>query len=327
MEFMNDTNWEARLFTGAIDEQQIGAWLVARATFQVDRARGRLIPTEVRWPVFHEKVNTRYGTFPSDNHPMHRGCDLVVLGRARCERPTARTHASFTVGDFTRRIDVIGDRRWVRSAGGALVASSPVPFTAMELDWTHAFGGRSETHGEPIEHPLNPDGIGVYGDEECAEGGALPNLEDPAEPIRAWTDSPVPAAWGPVARSLPWQMSERVKAQGWTAERPPTGPEFDALVRGCTPAASVPRNVAPGVRGDEAVSIALGDDRWDFTLPGWNLRVDVSVGAQRAEHRTSISGLWFLADTQLLVVSFRSRWRYLMRPREARAAKLYAAAA
>jgi hypothetical protein len=327
MELINDTNWEARLFTGAIDDVQVGGWLVARATYAVDAARGRLIPTEVRWPVFHERVVTRYGTFPSDNHPRHRGCDLVVLGSARCRAPTPRTTASFGVGDFTRSIDVIGDRRWERDAHGELVASAPRPFTEMPLDWSRAFGGRAEVHGEPVEHPLNPGGMGVCGDEASAEGVALPNLEDPAAPIAAWSDSPVPAAWGPVPRSLPWQMSERSQAQGWTPDRPPTATDFERLVRGCTPAASVPRNVAPELRGDERVRIALGDDRWDFTLPGWRLQVDVQVGAEQFARRTSVSGLWFLADTQLLVVTFRSRWRYRMRARETRRARLYAMAA
>lgn len=327
MDFINDTRWEARMFTGAIDDSQIGGWLVARATFEVDQARARLIPTEVRWPVFHEKVVTRYGTFPSDNHPMHRGCDLVILGSARCRQPTARTKASFTVGDFTRTIDVIGDRRWVRDERGELTPSEPRPFTEMSLDWTRAYGGRAESHGEPVEHPLNPVGKGVCIDEVSAEGVSLPNLEEPTTPIGTWMDSPVPAAWGPVDRSLPWQMSDAVRAQGWEAAPPPTRAAFDALVRGCAPAASAPRNVAPEVRGAERVGIALGDDRWDFTLPGWNLRVDVQVGDERLVRRTSVSGLWFLADTQLLVVTFRSRWRYRMRPRETRAARLYAMAA
>jgi hypothetical protein len=324
MELINETNWESRLFTGAIDDEQVGGWLVTRATFAVDRARGRIVPTEVRWPVFHDRVVTRYGTFPSDNHPRHAGCDLVVLGSARCRRPTTRTTASFSVGGFTRSIDVVGDRRWERDARGALVASEPRPFTEMSLDWSRAYGGRAETHGEPVEHPLNPMGRGVCVEEASAEGVALPNLEDPESPVRAWSDAPVPAAWGPVARSLPWQMNDRGRALGWGPEHTPGPREFDAMVQACTPAASVPRNVAPAVRGDERVRIALGDDAWDFTLPGWNLRVDVEVGAERSTRSTSVSGLWFLADTQLLVVSFRSRWRYRMRPRETRRARLYA---
>lgn len=327
MDFTNDTQWDARLFTGALDDQQMGGWMVARATFEVDRARGRLIPTEVRWPVFHDPVDTRYGTFPSDNYPVHRGCDLVVLGSARCRQPIARSRASFTVGDFTRSIDVIGDRRWVRDPAGALVPSAPTPFTSMDLDWTRAFGGTVDHRGEPCAHPMNPTGRGAYPDEASAEGCALPNLEDPAQPIRHWNDGPTPAAWGPIARAQPWQLREAVARQGWTTTEEATNEAFLALARACTPAAAVPRNVAPAVRGDEAVSIALGDDRWDFTLPGWNLQVRVTVGAEQFVRRTVVSGLWFLADTQLLVVSFRTRWRYLMRPREVRAATLFARAA
>lgn len=327
MDFINETNWEARLFTGAIDDTQVGGWLVVRATYEVDRARGRLVPTEVRWPVFHDNVVTRYGTFPSDNHPAHHGCDLVVLGNARCHRPTTRTSASFRVGEFLRSIDVFGDRRWVRKAGGTLVPSNPEPFVEMPLDWSRAYGGDALLRGDRYEHPMNPSGRGSYADEASAEGGHLPNLEDSSELIERWNDGPTPAAWGPVARAQPWQMQEAVAKQGWTRANQPTSAEFMRVARGCTPAAAVPRNVAPMVRGNEAVSICLGDDRWDFVLPGWSLRVRVEVGADRGMHRAAVSGLWFLADTQLLVATFRTRWRYPMRPRETRAATLFALAA
>lgn len=323
MELVNDTAWEARLFTGAIDDKQMGAWLVTRATFLVDRERGRLIPTEVRWPIFHEPVTTRYGTFPSDNYPVHRGCELLILGSARCRQPVRRTRASFVVGAFNRSIDVVGDRRWVRSAAGALVPSEPEPFSAMSLDWTRAYGGSCEVHGEPSAHRLNPVGKGLCYDAETCEGTPLPNLEDPDEPIRAWSDTPTPAAWGPVPCSTPWQMRERLS--GWRTA--PSDEEFAALAKSVTPSASVPRNTATAVRGDEDVVIELGDDRWAFALPGWSLKVDVRVGDDRSRQRTSASGLWFLADTQLLVVTFRSRWRYALRPRETRSATLHARAA
>lgn len=323
MELVNDTAWEARLFTGAIDERQMGAWLVARATFSVDRARGRLVPTEVRWPIFHQQVATRYGTFPSDNHPMSRGCELLILGSARCERPVRRIRTTFTVGDFSRSIDVIGDRRWVRSEEGTLVPSEPEPFTAMSLDWARAYGGSTEADGEPAAHRLNPIGKGLCLGAESCEGAPLPNLEDPAEPIAAWSDTPTPAAWGPVPRVTPWQIRELLTGR----RDPPSEEEFAALAKAVTPSASVPRNTAPAVRGDEEVTIELGDNRWAFSLPGWNLKVDVEVGGERSWQRTTVSGLWFLAETQLLVVTFRSRWRYPLRPRETRSARLHALAA
>lgn len=327
MDFINDTNWEARLFTGSLDDEQLGGWMVARATFRVDRERGRLIPTEVRWPVFHERVHTRYGTFPSDNYPMHRGCDLVVLGRARYTQPTARGRASFKVGEYERAIEIVGNRRWARAADKSLVPTAPEPFTEMGLDWTNAYGGLAVRDGEQIIHPMNPIGRGVYLDEESAEGQGLPNLEDPDEPIRRWSDAPTPAAWGPVERAQPWQMQAAIRRQGWTESSDPTRAEFMRVARSCTPAAAVPRNVCPSVLGDEDVTIALGDDRWSFTLPGWRFQVRVDVGAERSLHRVDMSGLWFLADTQLLVATFRSRWRYLIRPRETRTATLLAQAA
>ena len=106
--------------------------------------------------------------------------DAAALGEARVR-----------VGPLDKTVRVIGDRRW--DAHG--VASAPAPFTEMPLRYTHAFGGAG--------FPLNPYGKGFSDDATAPlEGRALPNLEDPAMPIGAWSDSPVPAAWGPVPRSI-----------------------------------------------------------------------------------------------------------------------------
>ena len=321
MLLINESGFEARLFTGAIDDEQLGAWVVARATYAIDREWETLSRGPSQWPVFHDRVATPFGTFPSDNSPRHRGCDLVILGSVRCVRPTPSTVASVEVGDHARSIDVIGDRRWVRASDGSLVPSAPLPFTEMPVGWNRAFGGSCGTGESAGRHPLNAPGRGLYADERSAEGGLLPNLEDPYERIRAWSDAPTPAAWGPVARARPWEMNDALQHRDAGAG-PVTPSELERIAYGCTDAASVPRNRVSAVRGGERVRVRLGDEAWSFRLPDCNLRVDVAVGAERFSTRTTISGLWFLADTQLLVVTFRSRWRYRMRPREERCATL-----
>ena len=323
MRFDNETALDARLFTGALDTQSLGAWLVARATYAVDRTTGTLTPAPCQWPVFHHRVQTAFGTFPSDDSPKHEGCDLVVLGSARCAAPVRQTVASFTVGAHRRCIDVIGDRRWVRRNDGVLVPSEPEPFTEMTLGWNRADGGTLGDDDDRTTHPLNPCGRGLCTAEEMAEGQLLPNLEDPSERIARWSDTPTPAAWGPIAKALPWQVEHHLRARGTDAP-PLEDAAFAEVVRNATEAASPPRNVIGALRGDERVELRLGDDAWRFVLPGLALRLDVEVGAQRFATRVSVSGLWFLADTQLLVVSWRSRFRYRMRPREERRATLRA---
>ena len=86
--------------------------------------------------------------------------------------------------------------------------SAALPFTAMPLDWAHAFGGP--------ELPANPVGRGIADD-------ALPNIEDPRETIRSRNDRPAPAGFAPVNPSWSQRATKLGKdyGPGWVARRAP----------------------------------------------------------------------------------------------------------
>ncbi len=87
---------------------------------------------------------------------------------------------------------VTGDRAWRLTATGA-AATEPVPFVRMPLAPARCFGGEG--------FASNPAGTGFRARDRlmAREGVALPNIEIPDQAIRAVTDTPDPARFGPLA--------------------------------------------------------------------------------------------------------------------------------
>ncbi|MBI4956360.1 MAG: DUF2169 domain-containing protein [Myxococcales bacterium] len=138
------------------------------------------------------------------------GVSVTGAGHALCPaRPPYACGVSLRVGELEHRVVVLGPRVWSRALGGTLVATEPARFDALAVDWMAAFGGRHTVPpgllegtdlpcpGGEIAHPLNPDGLGWYPQERLAVGQPLPRVEDPAAPVRHWSDTPVPAGIAP----------------------------------------------------------------------------------------------------------------------------------
>lgn len=141
--------------------------------------------------------------------PLWDGVSVTAVGTAACPtRPPYVVPLQLRVGDAVRRAIVFGDRRWER-VNGALRASPPAPFDAIDPDFTRAFGGQyvmepGVLSGTDIPHPggvaafpANPFGIGFYRDETDATGKCLPQLERPDQLVRSWQDRPEPVSFSP----------------------------------------------------------------------------------------------------------------------------------
>lgn len=160
--------------------------------------------------------------------------DVLLHGSAYSHRgAVSNLTAALRVGPAAKVVQVTGDRRLMLGKDGRLSFSSPDPFTTMELTWARAYGGRdtyveSRTASAPrggllqpedagsdadlgmLSYPRNAFGRGFFldVDRERVAGTLAPNLEDPADPVRAdrmiiqdyssWIDCPVAAGFGPI---------------------------------------------------------------------------------------------------------------------------------
>jgi hypothetical protein len=197
--------------------------------------------------------------------------DVVLIGHAYAPRQGAtESLVAVQVGPLKKAVRVVGERTWFRSMG-RVAATSPLPFEKLPLTWERAFGGWDRTDAaRPTFEPRNPVGTGFRASpRHFEEGLKLPNLEDPAEPLREFGQKVTPVGFG--FTSPHWQPRARYAGtydEAWNKTRKPLLPkDFDRRFFN----AAAPGLIAPGyLKGDEPVVIAGASPkgRLAFSLPG-----------------------------------------------------------
>jgi hypothetical protein len=194
---------------------------------------------------------------PSDVSLMKPGTDVLLLGSAHAPggHPTTQMDVSLVVGPLRKRVRVLGNRVW-RSNGPGYSITPPEPFQAMPLVWERAFGGTDRTKSETREELRNPVGVGFRAPdgEKPLDGLRLPNLEDPAELISSWKQTPPPACFAPIgAHWEPRRSYAGTYDERWQQERAPHLPtDFDPRFFQLAP----PGLVATGyLKGGEPVEV------------------------------------------------------------------------
>lgn len=316
MEFLNRTRFPGALYRGVIDQERLYAAAVSRVSYDV--VDGSLRPAERQtWQVRPTPWNTAYGTMHGDNLFYRGGVDLFVFGAARAPRgrPAPRFAVEIALGDaFRHRIEVHGERRWERR-GRRLVASAAAPVAEVPLTLDRAFGGSGSFDGIDVPSLANPGGTGFHLDEAGAEGEPLPQLEDPATPIRAWDDRPDPVGTGLCPPLFPPRVRDSLvfDGEGRMRELKPTF--FNA---------AFPGMVAPAAQPGERLTIdgVLADGPLAIALPAPPLRVRVTFGGQRDEILPRIDQIAIEPDQRRAFVAWRYPFRYRVTPGQQRRVEL-----
>ena len=131
--------------------------------------------------------------------PKKRG-EFLVFGT--CHAPPGKTvtgaMARVKVGAIEKSLAVMGERFWERSGFGKR-ASEPARFSAIDMNYTNAFGGEGFAN--------NPTGKGMRPADD-ATPHLLPNIESPDKPVVFIDDRPQPAGLGPIDFTWPQRMSK-----------------------------------------------------------------------------------------------------------------------
>jgi hypothetical protein len=158
--------------------------------------------------------------------------DVVVEGSARPPQAGATSfELRVRVANLDRKLMIWGDRQCYRDGGGRLRFSASKPVESVPLDWTTSYGGFDrvalEKHGDPMldvrtaaklpysprfgrfSYPRNRAGKGylIEATKEALEACALPNVEEPLQPL-----TPENLAVGVFDR---WPKAPFVGAVGW----------------------------------------------------------------------------------------------------------------
>jgi hypothetical protein len=315
MKLFNYTPYPAYLHRGLTEPQRMIACAMLRVTYDV--VDGRLRPAaEQTWPVEPGPWDSKYGRMPGDQRFARGGVDVLVFGSARSARPVPSIEVAVQVGAKWRaRVVAHGPRVW-RPGRGGLVPGAPEPVREVPLTLAHAYGGSDLWDGLAVPYVDNPEGKGFYLEEARARGGALPELEDPDAPIRAWDDRPEPVGTGVCQQHFGPRVRRGIELDDDGGQVRRIKPEFfnDAF----------PNMVAPKAEPGDRVSVTgvREDGALAFVLPKNDLRVRVQVGDDIAERIPAIDQIGVEADARRVFITYRYSFFYWLTPRERRSCML-----
>ncbi len=269
----------------------------------------KLVPGDVH---YGDPMNSSV-RFESDFVPYKLATDVVLNGTVHAPggAPAGMLTASLVVGRVRKDLLVVGDRVARYREGGAPAFTEPEPFTTMELRYERAYGG-IDIYSDPkvpCAYGRNHLGRGfaVANVPRAVEGLALPNFEDPADPLTPdrltighfvhWERQPMPQGYGWFSKYWrPRALLAGVMPADRAAER-----ELRAAYRTLVPASQLamydqtglpdmdfrffngasPGLALPYLAGDEVVGARhlTPDGTVWFRLPGDRPRVALDLGA------------------------------------------------
>jgi hypothetical protein len=238
------------------------------------------VPVSVQ-PKYHGDPASSSLESASDLSLMKPSTDVLVTGYAYAPqgRVVRAMDVGVAVGSTQHVIRVFGDRVWVRN-GPTYAPTPPEPFETMPLVWERAFGGRDETESGVSEEPRNPVGTGYRASagESPVDGAALPNLENPLDPILTWKQHPDPVCFAPIpANWEPRRSYAGTYDDHWQNQRAPYLPEdFDPRFLQNAPA---PLVTPQPLQGGEPVRLVgfHPEGVLEFKLPSTRPRVRFNV--------------------------------------------------
>ena len=289
---------------------------VVKGTFGIPADGSAPILADEQVPML--SVDEHYGEpglssvkYEMDTCLVKPGTDVVLVGSATPSQTARRIDVGLQVGPVKKVVRVFGDRRWERSMGRWHM-SEPEPFDTMPLVYERAFGGFDETHDNEKKHkfePRNPVGTGFTArrSTDHLEGLLLPNLEDPAQLISGFKDTPDPAGFGFTGRH--WQP--RVGFGGtyddaWQDDRCPFLPDdfderfFNGAARGLV--------TKQHLVGGEAVRVvnasAAGELR--FSLPRREFDITACIKGEMVESGCVLDTVIIEPELNRMILTWRA---------------------
>jgi hypothetical protein len=320
MDLINRTNYATTLTTTSIAEDQMMASVIVKARFRIKNETLRPVKKQV-W-AFGKPVKSNFGEFDEDTPFRKQGVDVMLMGKAypAGKDPAPRSRFELQVGEFNYAIDVIGDRQWRRS-GKKLVASEPKPFESMPLTWEYAYGGKCKVETGDMPYHANSLGRGYYLSEETAEGGLLPNLEDPDNPVRNWQEQPKPVGVAPLSRESSLRIMNSIEFDADSV--PPKITQIKpSYFNNANPDLILSEWPAPGTL-IKASGVRPGGGDLSFRLPAGTFHIYVQQADRSYVFPCHLESIIMFTEQKQVMLGFRCCFKYRLKPLERRAAVLH----
>ncbi len=343
MDLINQTAAPAQLMVSSLDggPDRFGI-LVAKATFSLLPGSQPELVTQDPFPIFAQDEKTDAGILPGDAMPRRdRVFEVILLGAAYPEtgKEAASRMVELSVGTVTRRLAVFGDRRWVPSPEEPGI-SAPLPFQRMPLTYARAFGGSCPVRFDAdtvldMEDRMNKHGLGFDAAKLARDTAAglksppgfptleyqrpLPNLEDPAHPIRAWSDAPDPCCWATMPDDIGFRMARLIRKFGETRQPPTREEAVDQAYHRAHPdwIIALP---PPGAR--VALTGLAPGPPVSFPLPDLGIAADYVLGDRTGTRELAPHMLVLLPDARRFYIVYRSAFTMSVQPDTERSFRL-----
>jgi hypothetical protein len=250
--------------------------------------------------------------YAGELHLPKPSTDVVLVGSAQApgRRPVQQLDVELRVAEVSKSVRVFGERRWTGRRLGAAF-TPPERFETMPLVYERAFGGThvDEGSGKVYYEPRNPIGRGYSGGRGLGDlrDRPLPNLEDPARPVRGPRSKSAPSGFGFIAPS--WEPRRRRAGtydDTWQRTRAPFLPrDFQPLFFN----AAHPDLVCPEhLRGGEPV---MATNAWSqgplaFTLPVCDFDLGISIRGETTRPEVALETVLIEPDASRLCLVWRA---------------------
>ncbi len=300
----------------------------------------RLYPADV---FYADPMNSSV-QFESDYVPFKLATDVVLNGTVYSPngRPATDVQAGLAVGEYVKRIHVIGDRACHFRPGAAPAFGDPVPFTSMDLRYERAYGG-VDIYSEPMmpfPYMRNPLGRGfaIKNVAKAIQDLPLPNVEDVTDPLTPerlccgectnWERQPMPVGLGwlpktwlpraalagimPADRAVEQELraaySKLVPAEHRELYTRTQLPDMDfQFFNGASTGLSL-----PFLKGTEVIRTTnlTPDGECAFNLPGDEVRIGVDIGAGLLEPEVVLHSVMIRMDEKQVDLVWRGAVPY-----------------
>jgi hypothetical protein len=315
LQLANQTGFAATILAAPDPNGIDSLYAVVKGTFSLAKLDAQGVPARTDEQLPPVLANEHYADaavssirVPSDVSLMKPSTDVLLIGTAyAANRATTWMDVTLSCGPVRKIVRVFGDRSWRGAVSTS--ATAPQRFESVPLLWERAYGGLDQAKGQPRGEARNPVGAGFRASdgEKLLDGLALPNLEDPYEPITSWKQTPAPAAFAPI----PAHWQPRVSFAGtydeaWQSKRAPYLPQdFDARFFQLAP----PGLVAPAyLQGGEVVDItgATPSGRLAFRLPQVALEIEYQLDNKKEKPPVHLDTVIIEPDHARVVLVWRT---------------------
>jgi hypothetical protein len=314
----NETPLPAAVVPNAENDRVVGLF-VAAATFRI--VGGNLVLADPQLPLLLVVPPPAV----SDGYHTKAGTSVCAVGYVYAPSGQARQAAArLTVGETELRILAFGTRVWAAGLGDP-TPTTPLPFDRVPMTWAHAYGGsvfrkttlvKLATGEEAIvpEHDeacaLNFDGVGFYPERADAIDQPLPQLEDPAAPIRSHRDQPDPVCFAPYP--LHGGLRARALLDGDKVDLARAGLALSRAAPSTTFAA-VPPGTRVVLEGMRPAGAALA-----FVVPPPPMTADVTIGKVRQRLALHVDAIDIDAEQSRVRIAYRALFAYALIQHEER---------